>query len=152
MCSSDLIERADAQGIARMDWHQTYLRALGKQDIRIKQIYRKYEKTGVISEEDSSYLESKGALMQTLKLVYSADKYLKMSVTFLNRRDTSTVLPQNETLFKTLIDAKHAAEDNNNFFISVIVLGVCNCLRFKNTTSFLVNKTFLVNFIFIIKK
>jgi hypothetical protein len=109
------IERADAQGIARMDWHQTYLRALGKQDIRIKQIYRKYEKTGVLSEEDSNYLESKGALMQTLKLVYSADKYLKMSVTFLNRRDTSTVLPQNEVLFKTLIDAKHAAEDNNNF-------------------------------------
>jgi hypothetical protein len=109
------IERADAQGIARMDWHQTYLRALGKQDIRIKQIYRKYEKTGVLSEQDSNYLESKGALMQTLKLVYSADKYLKMSVTFLNRRDTSTVLPQNEVLFKTLIDAKHAAEDNNNF-------------------------------------
>ena len=107
------IERADAQGISRMSWHSTYLNALGKVDIRIKQIYRKYEKTGDISESDMSYLESKGALMQTLKLVYSADKYLKMSVTFLNRNDVSTILPENKNLYRTLVDAKHAAEDNN---------------------------------------
>jgi hypothetical protein len=107
------IERADAQGISRMSWHSTYLNALGKVDIRIKQIYRKYEKMGVISESDMSYLESKGALMQTLKLVYSADKYLKMSITFLNRKDVSTILPENTNLYRTLVDAKHAAEDNN---------------------------------------
>lgn len=109
------METADAQGIARMNWHSTYLRALGKTDIKIVQIYRNYEKTGFISNKDLQYLESKGALMQTLKLVYSADKYLKTAITFLNRRDVSTILPENENVYKTLVDAKHVAEDNNGF-------------------------------------